>query len=40
VIEIQLSLLVDVQVHPAVVVTAVVEEAPAATTLCDVGEIE
>jgi hypothetical protein len=36
---IQLALLVAVHVQPPDVVTAVEDEAPAATTLADVGEI-
>jgi hypothetical protein len=38
VIVIQPALLAATQAHPLVVVTAVVEELPAAATLCDAGE--
>jgi hypothetical protein len=37
---IQLALLVAVQAHPLVVVTAVEDETPAATTTADAGDIE
>ena len=40
VIEIQLTLLVAVHAHPLGVVTAVVDEVPAAAAFNDAGEIE